>query len=234
MSIKVKKEMYPMIHVITNIKRPSKEVIEKFRSISVATVYEASGRKGFIDPKIKPIIKGIKLCGPAFTVQTAPGDNIMLHKALEKSQEGDVIVATVGGEYDYGYWGDLMSVQAKAKKLGGLAIDGCIRDSEEIVEMGFPIFSRGLAIRGTVKASLGLINYPVNFGGTVVNPGDLILGDDDGMVVVRFQDCKEILAKSQERIQKEKIKAKALISGITSIKYNKLDKVFESLNLIEE
>ena len=223
-----------MIHVMTKIKRPSKELIEKFRLISVATVYEASGRKGFIDPKIKPIIKGIKICGPAFTVQTAPGDNIMLHKALEKSQEGDVIVATVGGEYDYGYWGDLMSVQAKAKKLGGLTIDGCIRDSEEIVEMGFPIFSRGLAIRGTVKASLGLINYPINFGGTVVNPGDLILGDDDGMVVVKFQDCKEVLAKSQERIQKEKIKAKALKSGITSIKYNKLDKVFESLNLIEE
>ena len=119
-----------------------------------------------------------------------------------------------------------MSVQAKAKKLGGLAIDGCIRDYEEIVEMGFPIFSRGLAIRGTVKASLGLINYPINFGGTVVNPGDLILGDDDGMVVVRFQDCKEVLAKSLERVQKEKIKAKALISGITSVKYNKLEKVF--------
>ena len=223
-----------MIHVITNIKRPSKEVIEKFRSISVATVYEASGRKGFIEPKIKPIVKGIKLCGPAFTVQTAPGDNIMLHKALEKSQEGDVIVATVGDEYDYGYWGDLMSVQAKAKKLGGLAIDGCIRDSEEIIEMKFPIFSRGASIRGTVKASLGLINYPINFGGTVVNPGDLILGDDDGMVVVRFQDCKEILAKSQERVQKEETKAKALMEGVTSVKYNKLDKIFESLGLIEE
>ncbi|OGD17227.1 hypothetical protein A2V47_05415 [Candidatus Atribacteria bacterium RBG_19FT_COMBO_35_14] len=226
--------MYLMIHVIRNIKRTSKEVIEKFRSISVATVYEASGRKGFIDPKIKPIIKGIKLCGPAFTVQTVPGDNLMLHKALEKAQEGDVIVATVGGEYDYGYWGDLMSVQAKAKKLGGLVIDGCIRDSEAIVEMGFPIFSRGLAIRGTVKASLGLINYPINFGGTVVNPGDLILGDDDGTVVVRFKDCEEVLAKSQARIQAEKIKAKALMDGITSVKYNKLDKIFEYLELREE
>jgi 4-hydroxy-4-methyl-2-oxoglutarate aldolase len=223
-----------VIHVITKIKRTPKEFIEKFKLISVATVYEASGRKGFIDPKIKPIIKGIKLCGPAFTVQTVPGDNLMLHKALEKAQEGDVIVAAVGGEYDYGYWGDLMSVQAKAKNLGGLAIDGCIRDSEEIIEMGFPIFSRGASIRGTIKSTLGLINYPINFGGTVVNPGDLILGDDDGMVVVRFQDCKEVLAKSQERIQKEKIKAKALISGITSVEYNKLDKIFESLELREE
>ena len=223
-----------MIHVRTKIQRPPQELIEKFKPISVATVYEASGRKGFVNPKIKPIFRGMKLCGPAFTVQTVPGDNLMLHKALEKAQEGDIIVATVGDEYEYGYWGDLMAIQAKAKKLGGLAIDGCVRDSEEIIEKGFPIFSRGLAIRGTVKASLGLINYPINFGGTVINPGDLILGDDDGIVIVRYEDCKEVLVKSQARIQAEKIKAKALMDGITSVKYNKLDKIFESLNLIEE
>jgi len=223
-----------MIHVITKIQRPPQELIEKFKPIAVATVYEASGRKGFVNPKIKPIFRGMKLCGPAFTVQTAPGDNLMLHKALEKAQEGDIIVATVGDEYEYGYWGDLMATQAKAKKLGGLAIDGCVRDSEEIIEMGFPIFSRGLAIRGTVKASLGLINYPINFGGNGINPGDLILGDDDGIVVVKFQDCQEVLAKSKERIQKEEVKAKALMTGVTSVKYNNLDKIFESLNLREE
>jgi len=223
-----------MIHVITKIQRPPQELIEKFKPIAVATVYEASGRKGFVNPKIKPIFRGMKLCGPAFTVQTAPGDNLMLHKALEKAQEGDIIVATVGDEYEYGYWGDLMATQAKAKKLGGLAIDGCVRDSEEIIEMGFPIFSRGLAIRGTVKASLGLINYPINFGGNGINPGDLILGDDDGIVVVKFQDCQEVLAKSKERIQKEEVKAKALMNGVTSVKYNNLDKIFESLNLREE
>lgn len=223
-----------MIHVITKIQRPPQELIEKFKPIAVATVYEASGRKGFVNPKIKPIFRGMKLCGPAFTVQTAPGDNLMLHKALEKAQEGDIIVATVGDEYEYGYWGDLMATQAKAKKLGGLAIDGCVRDSEEIIEMGFPIFSRGLAIRGTVKASLGLINYPINFGGNGINPGDLILGDDDGIVVVKFQDCQEVLAKSKERIQKEEVKAKALMNGVASVKYNNLDKIFESLNLREE
>jgi len=223
-----------MIHVITKIQRPPQELIEKFKPIAIATVYEASGRKGFVNPKIKPIFRGMKLCGPAFTVQTVPGDNLMLHKALEKAQEGDIIVATVGDEYEYGYWGDLMATQAKAKKLGGLAIDGCVRDSEEIIEMGFPIFSRGLAIRGTVKASLGLINYPINFGGNGINPGDLILGDDDGIVVVKFQDCQEVLAKSKERIQKEEVKAKALMNGVTSVKYNNLDKIFESLNLREE
>jgi len=223
-----------MIHVRTKIQRPPQDLIEKFKPIAVATVYEASGRKGFVNPKIKPIFRGMKLCGPAFTVQTVPGDNLMLHKALEKAQEGDIIVATVGDEYEYGYWGDLMATQAKAKKLGGLAIDGCVRDSEEIIEMGFPIFSRGLAIRGTVKASLGLINYPINFGGTVINAGDLILGDDDGIVVVKFQDCQEVLAKSKERVQKEEVKAKALMNGVTSVKYNNLDKIFESLNLREE
>ena len=223
-----------MIHVRTKIQRPPQDLIEKFKPIAVATVYEASGRKGFVNPKIKPIFRGMKLCGPAFTVQTVPGDNLMLHKALEKAQEGDIIVATVGDEYEYGYWGDLMATQAKAKKLGGLAIDGCVRDSEEIIEMGFPIFSRGLAIRGTVKASLGLINYPINFGGTVINAGDLILGDDDGIVVVKFQDCQEVLAKSKERIQKEEVKAKALMDGITSVKYNKLNEIFKSLGLIEE
>jgi len=223
-----------MIHVRTKIQRPPQELIEKFKPIAVATVYEASGRKGFVNPKIKPIFRGMKLCGPAFTVQTVPGDNLMLHKALEKAQEGDIIVATVGDEYEYGYWGDLMATQAKAKKLGGLAIDGCVRDSEEIIEMGFPIFSRGLAIRGTVKASLGLINYPINFGGTVINAGDLILGDDDGIVVVKFQDCQEVLTKSKERIQKEEVKAKALMDGITSVKYNKLNEIFKSLGLIEE
>ena len=223
-----------MIHVRTKIQRPPQELIEKFKPIAVATVYEASGRKGFVNPKIKPIFRGMKLCGPAFTVQTVPGDNLMLHKALEKAQEGDIIVATVGDEYEYGYWGDLMATQAKVKKLGGLAIDGCVRDSEEIIEMGFPIFSRGLAIRGTVKASLGLINYPINFGGNGINPGDLILGDDDGMVIVRYEDCKEVLAKSKERVQKEEVKAKALMNGVTSVKYNNLDKIFESLNLREE
>ena len=101
-----------MIHVITKIQRPPQELIEKFKPISVATVYEASGRKGFVNPKIKPIFRGMKLCGPAFTVQTVPGDNLMLHKALEKAQEGDIIVATVGDEYEYGYWGDLMATQA--------------------------------------------------------------------------------------------------------------------------
>jgi 4-hydroxy-4-methyl-2-oxoglutarate aldolase len=223
-----------MIHVITSIPRVSKEIVEKFRKISVATVYEASGKKGFVDSKIKPLANGIKICGPAFTVQCSPGDNLMLHKALAISCSGDVIVATVGNEYDYGYWGDLMATQAQVKGLEGLAIDGCVRDSEDMIEQGFKVFCRGTCIKGTVKKTLGLINYPINFGGVTVSPGDLILGDDDGMVIVKHEECAEVLVKSLERVQKEKVKTQALKSGVTSVEYNKLDEVFKSLGLIEE
>ena len=223
-----------MIHVVTNPRRVSKELIEKFQNLSSATIHEASGRKGFIDSKIKPLKKGLKLCGTAFTVQTASGDNLMLHKALEISKKGDVIVATVGTAYDYGYWGDLMATQALAKGLEGLAIDGCVRDSEDMINQGFKVFCRGTCIRGTVKKTLGLINYHINFGWATVNPGDLIFGDDDGMVVIRYEDCEDVLKKSLERVEKEKIKAQALKEGITSVKYNKLDEVFKSLDLKEE
>ncbi|MBN2395474.1 MAG: 4-carboxy-4-hydroxy-2-oxoadipate aldolase/oxaloacetate decarboxylase [Candidatus Atribacteria bacterium] len=223
-----------MIHVITNIRRTSEEIIKQYKNIPVATVYEASGRKGFIDSKIKPLNKGMKICGIAFTVQSAPGDNLMLHKALEISQKDDVVVATVGNEYEYGYWGDLMATQALVKGLTGLAIDGCVRDSEEIIKKGFNVFCRGTSIRGTTKGVLGLINYPIHFGGTTVNPGDLILGDDDGMVVVQYEESEEVLKKSLDRIKKEEAKSLALKNGITSVQYNRLNEIFASLNLKED
>jgi len=225
---------YTVIHVIIQIRRLPQKIIEQFRNTSVATVYEASGMKGYINPQIKPLNRGMKICGSAFTVQTAPGDNLMLHKALEIARKGDVIVACVGNEYEYGYWGDLMATQAMVKGLEGLAIDGCVRDSEEMINHGFKVFCRGTCIRGTTKKTLGLINYPINFGGVTVNPGDLILGDDDGMVIVKYEEYQEVLTKSLERIEKEKIKSQALKSGITSVEYNKLDEIFKSLGLKEE
>jgi len=127
-----------------------------------------------------------------------------------------------------------MATSAMARKLGGLAIEGCIRDSEEIIEMGFPIFSRGCCIWGTVKAVLGLINYPIVFGGIPVNPGDLIIGDDDGMVVVGRKDGEAVLEKSIQRIQMEEKKTEQLKAGISSVEVNKLDKIFQSLGLVEE
>lgn len=222
-----------MIHVMTDIKRPPKELIELFKEIGTATVHEASGRKGAVDYAIKPITGGVRLCGPAFMVQCHPGDNLMLHKALERAQPGDVLVASVGGCYGFGYWGGLMATSAVAKKLGGLAIDGCIRDSSEIIKMGFPIFCRGFSIRGTTKTVLGLINHPTLFGGVLVQPGDLILGDDDGVVVVERMECEAVLEKSIKRIEAEKLKSEKLKAGVTSVELNKLEKVFEFLGLKE-
>ncbi len=223
-----------MVHVRTKIERPAPEIVEAFKSHASATVHEASGRKGFISPRIKPIKRGIKVCGPAFTVQCAAGDNMMLHKALEKAQPGDVIVATVGGAEEYGYWGDLMAVSAVARKLGGLCIEGCIRDSADIIELGFPVFSTGFCIRGTVKGTLGLINYPTVFGGQTINPGDLIMGDDDGLVLVCRGECAEVLEKTINRVNAEVKKAEALATGISSVEYNNLGPKFEAAGLVEE
>ncbi len=223
-----------MIHVRRNIERPSQEIVEAFRTLSSATIHEASGRKGYIDCAIKPIARGLKLCGPAFTVQCAPGDNMMLHKALERAQPGDILVVSVGGAYDYGYFGDLMATSALARKVGGLCIEGCIRDSEEIIESGFPVFARGFSIRGTGKGTLGVVNYPTVFGGQMINPGDLIFGDDDGLVAVRREDCEEVLKKSRQRVEKEIEKAKVLATGVSSVEFNKFGPLFEAAGLIEE
>lgn len=223
-----------MIHVRKELRKLDRSLVEAFRVLDVATVYEASGRKGFVESAIRPSARGVRICGPAYTVQCAPGDNLMLHKALQRASAGDVLVASVGGVPDFGYWGGLMATAALARGLAGLAIDGCIRDSAEIIKMGFPVFCRGFCIKGTAKAVLGLINYPLSFGHTNVSPGDLILGDDDGMVVVRFDECEEVLEKSLKRVELEAAKAKQLKRGVSSVELNSLDKVFESLGLVEE
>jgi len=223
-----------MVHVRKIIERPSSQVVERFRKQASATIHEASGRKGYISYRIKPIAKGMKVCGPAFTVECPPGDNMMLHKALELAQPGDVIVATVAGAEDYGYWGDLMAVSAVSRKLGGLCIEGCIRDSEDIIKLGFPIFSTGLCIRGTGKGTLGLINYPIFFGGQRIEPGDLIVGDDDGLVAVALKDCIDVLEKTEERVAAEVEKAKVLATGVSSVEYNKFGPKFLAAGLVEE
>ena len=223
-----------MIHVRKETRKLDPSQVQAFRELGVATVYEASGKKGFVESAIKPVARGVRICGPAYTVQCAPGDNLMLHKALQRASAGDVLVATVGGVPDFGYWGGLMTTAAVAGGLSGLAIDGCIRDSAEIIQMGFPVFCRGFCIKGTAKSVLGLINYPMSFGHTTIFPGDLILGDDDGMVVVRFEECKDVLEKSLKRVEFEASKAKQLKSGVSSVELNSLEKVFGSLGLVEE
>ena len=223
-----------MVHVYTQVPRPDRKLVEAFKDLGAATVYEASGRKGSVDPRIKPLARGIRLLGPAFTVECHPRDNLMLHKALQIARRGDVLVASTQGYPDAGYWGGLMSGSAVARQLGGLAIDGCVRDSAELLEMGFPVFCRGTCMRGTVKGTLGRINHPIVFGEVVVKPGDLVLGDDDGLVIVDRGEIEAVLEAARQRVAKEVKKAAELAGGVSSVELNKLDKVFESLNLVEE
>jgi 4-hydroxy-4-methyl-2-oxoglutarate aldolase len=223
-----------MAHVITGISRPDRKVIEAYRGLGAATVYEAAGRVGSVHPAIKPLAKGVRILGPAVTVRCHPRDNLMLHKALQIAQEGDILVAATDGYPDAGYWGGLMATSAVARKLGGLAIDGCVRDSEEIVQMGFPVFCRGTCIRGTTKGILGVVNLPILFGDVVVNPGDLVLGDDDGLVIVAQADIEKVLAASRKRVENEKEKTAALAAGTSSVELNKLEPVFRTLGMVEK
>jgi 4-hydroxy-4-methyl-2-oxoglutarate aldolase len=223
-----------MAHVITGISRPDRKLIEAYRGLGAATVYEAAGRVGSVHPAIKPLAKGVRILGPAVTVRCHPRDNLMLHKALQIAQEGDILVAATDGYPDAGYWGGLMATSAVARKLGGLAIDGCVRDSEEIVQMGFPVFCRGTCIRGTTKGILGVVNLPILFGDVVVNPGDLVLGDDDGLVIVAQADIEKVLAASRKRVENEKEKTAALAAGTSSVELNKLEPVFRTLGMVEK
>ena len=223
-----------MVHAYIDIQRPDKRIIESYKHIGSATVYEAAGRVGSVNPNIKPLSGGVRILGAAFTVYCPPKDNLMLHKALQTAQEGDIIVAAIDQYPGAGYWGGLMATSAVARKIGGLAIDGCIRDSEEIISMGFPVFCRGTCIRGTTKRGLGLINHQIVFGDVIVNPGDLVLGDDDGIVIVPQQRLEQVLNASLEREEKEKKKVISLKKGITSVELNNLDKVFQSLGMVEK
>jgi len=183
--------------------------------------------------EIKPIYSGMKVCGPAITVQGHPGDNLIIHKAIVIAQSGDVLVVNVEGHTEGGHWGELMTVQAMAHEINGLVIDGAVRDGEAIRRRGFPLFALGLAMKGTYKELLGLVNHPIVCGGTIVNPGDLIIGDDDGVCVVPLEQVEEVLEKSIARDKREAEMMKLLAMGKTSLELLGFEKVLEQKGLEE-
>lgn len=192
-----------MVHIIKNIIRPDPELVARFVRHGSATVHEAMGRSGAMNRQIKPLVRGMRICGPAFTVRTQAGDNVMILKAMREARPGDVIVVDCGRCPEAGPFGELAATECQVKGLAGFLTTGSVRDTAEIAAMGFPVFSSGISIVGTVKESLGLINFPISAGDTIVNPGDIILGDDDGVVVIPRQQAEEILIKSDERVAKE-------------------------------
>ena len=184
-----------------------------------ATLHEAAGQIGALPSGIKPIAHGMRLEGPAFTVSSPPANNLWLHKAIAEASAGDVVVVEVGGHYEAGYWGEIMTVAAQAHGVVGLVIDGCVRDAEQITALGFPVCSRGLCIRGTGKDTTtpGSLNEPIHIGDVTISPGDLIVGDGDGVVAIPSDRVKDVLQKSRERLDKEAAVMERLRQGETTL-----------------
>ena len=181
------------------------DLIKELSRFSAATIHEALGKYGNLPSAIKPINPTMKICGPAYTVKTMPRDNVLLHRAYAYAKPGDVIVADCSGFYEAGYWGDLMSLGAKTKGIAGLVIDGCVRDADDIEAMGFPVFSRGLCILGTSNHGDGTLNETIIIGDVLINPGDIIVGDRDGVVWCRKTGLKKRLKNQLQEKRRKKM-----------------------------
>lgn len=221
-------------HVIKNIQRPPQGLATAFTAFDSATIYEASGGKGAFSSEIKPLDPLCKVCGPAVTVICHPGDNLILHQAIYVAKPGDVLVITVGEYKEAGPWGEVMTVAAQARGIAGLITDGSVRDSRCIIDLKFPVFSRALSIKGTTKDSLGLINHPLIIGGVTVRPGDLVMGDADGVVTVAREDVEQILASCKQRVAKEDKIKEELRRGKTTLELYGFDKILQAKGLKEE
>jgi 4-hydroxy-4-methyl-2-oxoglutarate aldolase len=203
--------------VVRNIKRTDAELVKRLGVLGVATVHEAYGRYGLMKPYLRPVWQGGEAAGTAVTVLAHPGDNWMIHVAVEQCQPGDILIVGCSADNTDGMFGDLLATSLMARGVRGLVIDAGVRDAKSLREMGFPVWSKAISAKGTVKATPGSVNVPVVCGGINVKPGDAVIADDDGVVVVSPKDAAEVLTKGEKRHADEEGKRKQLAAGVLGL-----------------